>query len=194
LIGFAYLFQRYQTEKSANTSTATIEPTSVPVQLYNLTGDQLEQINIEDNFGNEINFYRDSASPNWVIAGMPADQADSGQIDTIISQLLSIKIQETLTESVPFESIGFVPPAYKFSMTTSDGTQVFTFIGSPTAIGSGYYARLDSGPIVILEKSSLDAILDWLKNPPLKPTSTPESTPSETGTSVAPGEQATPAP
>jgi hypothetical protein len=192
LVGFAWLFQRYQANKADN--VATITPTTAPVKLYSLTITEVNNINITDSAGNSIDLYRDPVSFNWAITDVPVDQGDSFQIESVSSQLLSIQVQETLTQSLPLDSFGLVRPAYTITMTSSDGTQVVTFVGSPTAIGYGYYVRVDSGPVVIVDKVVMDDVLNLLTNPPLLPTATPEVTPTGTGTPIAPVPQETPTP
>jgi Domain of unknown function (DUF4340) len=192
LVGFAWFFQRYQTNKANNVATAT--PTTSPVNLYNLANTPVDKINITDKAGDKIDFYHDSGSTNWAIAGVPVDQANSFQIESISTQLSSLQVQETLAQSPPLDSIGLVTPAYTITMTTTDGTQLITYVGSQTAVGSGYYVRVDSGQVVIVDKVVMDDILNLLKNPPLLPTATPEVTPTETAPPTESGGQGTPTP
>jgi hypothetical protein len=57
-----------------------------------------------------------------------------------------------------------------------------TIVGNLTATSSGYYmSRLGQIPVVIL-KSSLDAILDKIDNPPIFVPPTPSATPEWTDT------------
>jgi len=192
LVGFAWFFQRYQANKAENAATAT--PTTSPVNLYDLTNTQVNEINITDNAGDKIDLYRDSGSSNWAITGEPVDQADSVQIESISTQLFSLQVKETLTQTPPLDSIGLAIPAYTITMTTSDGTQIITYVGTQTAIGSGYYVRVGDGPVDIVDKAMMDDILNLLKNPPLLPTATPEATATETISPTDPGGQGTPTP
>lgn len=192
LVGFAWFFQRYQANKADDAATAT--PTTPPANLYDLTNIQVDEIKITDAKGDKIDLYRDSGSSNWAIADVPVDQADSHQIESISTQLYSLQVQETLTQTPPLDSIGLVTPAYTITMTTSDGTQLITYVGTQTAIGSGYYVRVDSGQVVIVDKVVLDDILNLLNNPPLLPTATPEVTSTETASPTEPGGQGTPTP
>ncbi len=192
LVGFAWLFQRYQANQTASVATAT--PTTSPAHLYDFTNTQVNEINIADNTGNKIDLYRDPESSNWAIADVPVDQADSFQIESLSTQLVSIQAQETLTQTPPLDSIGLATPAYTITLTTSDKSQFITYVGIQTAIGSGYYVRLDSGPVVIVDKVVMDDILNLLNNPPLLPTVTPAVTSTETASPTESGGQATPTP
>ena len=133
--------------------------------------------------GDKIDLYRDPETSNWAITDVPVDQADSFQIESISAQLFSLQVQETLTQTPPLDSIGLDTPAYTITMTTSDGSQMITDIGSPTAIGNGYYVRVDSGPVVIVDKVVMDDIIKLVNQSTLLPTPTPEVTSTETGIS-----------
>jgi len=192
LVGFAWFFQRHQANKAKNGATAT--PTTSPANLYDLTNTQVDNINITDNAGEKIDLYRDTGSSNWAITNVPVDKADSFKIESINTQLFSLIVQETLTQTPPLDSIGLVTPAYTITMTTSDGTQLITNVGTQTAIGSGYYVRVGSGPVVIVDKVVMDDILNLVKNPPLLPTATPEVTSTEIASPTEPGGRVTPTP
>jgi hypothetical protein len=192
LIGFTWFFQQYQAKKADIIATST--PTSSPVNLYDLANRQINEIGISDSAGNKIDLYRVSGTSDWAIAAVPADQADTFQIESVSSQLFSLQVQETLSQTPPLNSIRLDTPAYTITMTISDGSQLITYVGIQTAIGSGYYVRVDSGPIAIVDKVVMDDILNLLKNPPLLPTATPEVTTTETASPSEPGSQATPTP
>jgi hypothetical protein len=180
LVGFAWLFQRNQTENLNNAATAT--PTVTLPSVYDFHGKQVGLVEILDSTGDKVQFERDSESNQWSITGVPLDQVDSFQVGSILAQLFAITAQETLTQTPPLDSIGLVVPAYTINLTTVDGEIVNTHIGSQTPIGNGYYVRIDSGPIIIVDKQLLDDILELLKNPPLIATTTPEATTPEATT------------
>lgn len=192
LAGFAWFFQRYQASKADTGVTAT--PTVPPEYLYDLSNTDVKEIFITDSSGSKIDLHHDSAATNWSVTGIPEDKVDTSKIESVSSQLFSLQAQETFTQTLPLDSIGLVTPTYTITITTSEGTQINTYIGTETAIGSGYYARVESGQVVIVDKVVVDDILNLLKNPPLLPTPTPEASP--TGTAIT-GEQeiqATPTP
>jgi hypothetical protein len=192
LVGFAWLFQRYQNNKAETAVTAT--PTVPPTFLYDLNNTEVNEIKIADHSGGGVDLYRDLSSSNWAIAGVPVDQADSFQIESISAQLFSLQVQETLTQTLPLDLIGLDTPAYTITMTTTDGTRIITHVGTETAIGSGYYARVDSGRVVILDKVVLDDILNLVDYPPLLPTATPEVTITSTTSPIEQESQVTPTP
>lgn len=192
LVGFTWILQRSQSNKSDN--TATITPTVHLKNLYNLDSDQVEEINISDSSGNQIGFYRDSENKQWMITDAPVEQADSLQIESISTRLFDLQAQETLTQTPPLGSIGLVTPSYTITITIYDGSQLITYIGSETAIGSGYYVMVDMGQVEIVDNGAMDDILGLLSNPPLLPTPTPEEVPTENVSTSEPGTQGTDTP
>ena len=167
LVGFTIFLQRYQVSKTENTATAT--PTVPPVFLYSQGDVQVNDIKIADNTGKYIDLYRDLAASSWAIEGIPTDQADSSKIETINNELLSVQVQETLTQTLSLAAIGLETPAYTITLTTSAGVKWVTYVGMQTAIGSGYYVRTDNGQVMIVSKSAIDNILSLLQNPPCYP-------------------------
>jgi hypothetical protein len=173
LVGFAWILQHNQTNQQE--IVATTMPTTTAAYLYNLNGRQVDDINITDSSGNQVEFYLDSTSGNWVIRDKPTEQADSFQIESITAQLLVLQAVETLIQPPPLNSIGLELPTYTITLTTADGGQLVTNVGSITPIGSGYYVKVGTDKIVIVDKVVMDDVLSLLTNPPLLPTATPEA-------------------
>ena len=190
--GFVFIFQRYQAGKATDTATQT--PTAAAQKIYAITIAEVDRINIADNEGENITTYRDAETIKWVIAGIPLDKLDSEKIKTNNTQLLGLTVKEPLTEAPPLDAVGLDTPAYTITMTTMEGSKVFTYVGSVTPTGSGYYLRVATGPVVIVDKAVIDDAVGMVKNPPLLPTPTPETTATQTGTPVATQAPVTPTP
>ncbi len=192
LVGFALIFQRYQAKKSETIATST--PTAAPVMLYNLSGEEVDQIKIASANGEQIEFDRHPSTKNWMIANYPADQADSFQIESVSAQLFSLQAAEILTQTLPLDAIGLATPAYTITMTSTAGSQLVTYIGSVTPIGSGYYARVGTRNVVIVDKVVLDDVIKLLTTPPLVPTETPAASATGLALPLPSGTPGTPAP
>jgi hypothetical protein len=174
LAGFAWFNKRYQADKVKITSTPI--PTKALASIYNLEGIRVNEVTLLNSEGDEITFINNSGSDQWSIINIPADQADSFLIGSNLAQLFSIEAQETLTQTPPLDSMGLLIPAYTISIKSDGGEPVITYVGSITPIGNGYYLRVDSGSIAIVNKMALDNALNMLTSPPLTITSTPAST------------------
>jgi hypothetical protein len=171
LVGFAWILQHNQT--NTQESAATMTPTTIVAYLYNLGGKQVDSINIFDTSGNQIEYYLDPTIGSWVVRDLPIEQADSFQIESIAGRLFALQAVETLVEAPPLDSIGLATPTYTINMTTTDGGQLVTYVGAITPIGSGYYVKVGSDKIVIVDKVIMDDVLSLLTNPPFSPTATP---------------------
>jgi Domain of unknown function (DUF4340) len=192
LAGFTWVFQCYQVKKTDN--TATVTPTIALVNIYDLTGKQVNQVDLSDSSGTKVVFNRNSDSGKWSITNTPLEQADSFQIESNFAQLFAITAQETLTQTPPLDSIGLVSPAYTIHMTTTDGGIMNTDVGSITPIGNGYYLQVNSGPIIIVDKVVMDDVLNMITNPPLIATPTSVITITETVSPFNSGALKTPTP
>ncbi len=192
LVGFAFFFQRYQANKTANQPTSTSLATAQP--MYDLGGAAVTDVLISNQGGDTIELYRDAGKANWAIKGLPAKQADALTIDTAITSLLSLQVLDTLNQAPALDSIGLATPAYTIVLTTTGGQQVVTHIGSMNPVATGYYVQVGSGPVMIADNVVLDDVLKFLTTPPLVATPTPQASGTQVGTPLAPGLQATPTP
>ncbi len=192
LVGFAFFFQRYQSNKAAGQPTTTPQATAAP--LYNLGGAAVTDVLISSQAGDTIELFRDAGKANWAIKGLPPEQADALAIDNAITPLLSLQVLQTLSQSPALESVGLASPAYTITLTTADGQQVVTHVGSLNAVGTGYYVQVGSGPVMIADNVILDDVLKFLSSPPLVATPTPQASGTPNGTPLAPGLPSTPTP
>ncbi len=192
LVAFAVIFQRYQANQPDNSATAT--PTTPAVYLYNLGNVLISHIKIADKTGKYVDMYKDPLTGKWAIEGVPPEMADSSQIESLSSQLLGLQVLETLTQTLSLAAVGLDTPAYTITLTTSAGSQDISYIGMPTAIGTGYYVRDGNGPVLIVDKTALDSILGMLTTPPVLPTATPGVSPSPEISPTTPVSQETPTP
>ncbi len=176
LVAFVLIFQRYQANQPDNTATAT--PTTPATYLYNLGNVLISHIKIADKSGKYVDMYKDPMTGKWAIEGVPPEAADSSQIEALSSQLLGVQVLDTLTQTLSMAAVGLDTPAYTITLTTSAGTQDISYIGMQTAIGTGYYVRDGTGPVMIVDKTTIDSILAMLTTPPMLPTATPGVSPS----------------
>jgi hypothetical protein len=172
LVGFTWFTQKNQVNKATGTTTAT--PTSTKAYLFDIDSSQVSEVGIAASTGNQIGFAHDPETTQWAVSDLPADQADSFQIESVLAQLFSLQILETLTQTVPLDSVGLASPAYTITIKKTDGSQVVTHVGFETAVGSGYYVKADDGNVCIVSKVMMDDVLDTLTYPPILTTPTPE--------------------
>jgi hypothetical protein len=191
---FAWWYQGYQAKSGETAATTTVTPLSTAAILLSVDPNQVNGITITSNTGDKLSLYRDAGTTNWGVKDVPIDKVDTERLASVISPLLTMQVLEILSQSPTLASVGLDLPAYTISIDTEKGQQEVIFIGIPNAIATGYYARLGTGPILILDKVILDDFLKLITEPPLLATATPEVTETVSGTSVAPEVQGTPTP
>jgi hypothetical protein len=188
LVLLAWFVQRSQARQTAG--TATITPIATAENVFDLSNMTISEIIISNKNGKSVDFLYDSASTIWTIKDIPADQADSSQIESISKELNSLQVMESLLVNPPLDSIGLANPEYTITIRTAEGKQIVVYIGSLSAIETGYYIQVDSGPIMIVDKFIMDDVIKLLTEPPLIETATPDVT----GTLIAPESINTPTP
>jgi hypothetical protein len=117
--------------------------------------------------------------------------ADPGSAEAAASQVTTMRILDRLPEIAP-EAVGLDSPEYVVTVRFIGGVERIAQIGVITPTESGYYVRDANGGIVIVSRSSVDALLRLLTNPPYLETPTP--LPSTPEADTPSNETATPQP
>lgn len=153
------------------------EPTVTPglASLFDLQANPIVAARITDASGKAVAVEKD-ANGQWILTEPPNQPADTERIQTAITRAQGVSIVANVDVGPDLQAIGMDPPAYRIQLSLADGQEQIAFIGSLTAIGSGYYAHLDGGPMLIVNKYGVEGLLDIFKNPPILPTPTPSPT------------------
>jgi hypothetical protein len=181
---------------------ATEQATTTPqVMLFPdvQTVESIRSLKIESLQGEGIGFERD-ASGAWALTEPISDTVqapvDSTQLDGTLGALPGLSVVSALETTLDLNVIGLEAPAYTLSLELADSNRHVLLVGSATPTGTGYYVRLDGAPPVVVNKFSVDSILELVKTPPLLPTPTPvPGTTPEAGPTTPtpePGAPATP--
>ncbi len=104
------------------------------------------------------------------------EAADQGAVEAAASQILALRLVDAGPFDLKLADVGLQAPEYVISVTFSDGKTRVLEIGDPTPINTGYYVRLDQGPIQVIGLSGVDALTSLATNPPYPPTPTPAET------------------
>ena len=174
LAAFAWWFQTYQADRDEYLPTET--PTPARARVFSLSTTQVDEIGISSSDGSQVGFYRDPGTTQWAVRGEPVEQADAFQVEAVIGQLLALEIEETLPGNPALDSIGLAEPQYTITVMDSGGNQYILHVGVQTPIGTGYYAQLRSGEVVVVDNLVMDNVVGLLTNPPLLPTAAPAGT------------------
>jgi hypothetical protein len=109
----------------------------------------------------------------WALRQPMEAAADQGSSEAAASQVMTLRVLEKIVQIDP-ELVGLREPAYVLTVKFDNGTERTAHIGVVTPTESGYYAQnSDGGNVLIISKSSVDALLGLLTAPPLRETPTP---------------------
>lgn len=154
-------------------------PTATTVSLGTVIRSEqgsVTRIVIQASDGSSIEL--DKTSGIWqLITGEGSQPADPKAVDVAASGLLDLRILNKIAPAPEPTAIALEPPAYRFSITLSDGSQVNFDVGAKTVTQSGYYVQLSDKTVYVVPAYSIDSLVKFLANPPYLPTVTPQPTP-----------------
>ena len=157
----------------------TVEPGSEISYLFTAEDGLPTSIRIESKAGDTVEVAR-NAENAWALILPIEATADQGMAEAAASQVTTMQILDRLPDIDP-EIVGLTDPEYILVIKFTSGVERNVKIGVITPTESGYYVQNADGQIVIVSKSSVDALLGLLNNPPYLETPTPSSiAPSET--------------
>lgn len=181
LVGVAWYLGR--TKKEA---PATLTPTAGAKTLISVDEKSIASIRIQAAKGGVVAIGRD-ATGLWTVTEPKGGQTDTAKVEQMVSQLTSLQTTVSLNPTSDLGIFGLANASYAITVNMNGGKQYVLAIGDETPTSDGYYVRLDQNTPEVVNKYSVDTIIDLIKNPPFKPTETPTVTggtqlPAVTGT------------
>jgi len=174
VLATAVVIQQTQQRQAAQaTPTAGLEV------LFEVEGSDIIALRITSAEGDVVAVQR-AEGGEWTLSEPENAPADQDRVGSAITQAESLRVLSTLEEEPDAGVIGLEPPQYQVTITLGDGGRQTALVGSETPTGSGYYARLQDGPLRVVNKSSLDLLLELLTDPPVAATASPEAGVTET--------------
>jgi hypothetical protein len=160
----------------------TVEPSAEVSYLFTAEDGLPTSIHIESKTGDTVEVARD-ADNAWVMTQPIEAKADQASAEAAASQVTTMQIVDTIPDVDP-DIVGLTDPEYTLTIEFTSGVERKAEIGVITPTESGYYIRNANGDIVIVSRSSVDALLGLLTNPPYLETPIPPTlepaTPSNT--------------
>ena len=161
--------------------TVTLEPESQVSYLFTADDGLPTSIRIEAKTGETVEVAR-AADEAWAIILPIEAKADQAAAEAAASQVATLRVVDNVPDVDP-EIVGLSLPEYTLIISFTSGVERKAEIGVITPTESGYYVRNADGETVIVSKSSLDALLGLLTNPPYLETALPPT--PETGSETA---------
>jgi len=170
LVG-AYYYLNNREQPADIALTVTVEPAAEVSYLFTAEEGLPTSIRIESQAGEIVEVAR-NAENAWALILPSEATADQASAEAAASQVTTMQILDRLPEIDP-EIVGLTDPEYILVVKFTSGVERNVNIGVITPTESGYYVQNTDGETVIVSKSSLDALLGLLNNPPYLETPTP---------------------
>ncbi len=186
VIGLAVLVEKTPYFQPASTPTATSAPSLLKIPSGGINAIKLEVLQ-----GPTISV-KLIGGGGWVadqpLNAMP-DQANMAEVTTTLSTLQILVAPAT---SIPEAAAGLQSPAQTITILSGTNQQNVLKIGNSTPTSSGYYVQLDQNKPVIVDKGTIDRVIQLLTGIGATPTAPPQPSPATTVTPETPVPTATP--
>ena len=153
----------------------TVQPEDLVSYLFNSSDGTPTSIRVESKAGEVVELAR-NAENAWALVKPIAASAEQGSSEAAASQVTTIRITDHLSNISP-KDVGLDAPDYKLTIQFTNGVERIANIGVITPTGNGYYVG-SNNEIVIVSKSSIDALIGLLSTPPYAETLTPSPIPA----------------
>ena len=181
----AYYYLNNREQPADIALTLTLEPTTEVSYLFTAEDGLPTSIRIESKKGEIVEVAR-NAENAWALILPNEATADQASAEAAASQVTTMQILDRLPDIDP-EIVGLTDPEYNIVVKFTSGVERNVKIGVITPTESGYYVQNTDGETVIVSKSSVDALLGLLNNPPYLETPTPSPlTLTETSITLTP--------
>jgi hypothetical protein len=180
------VFLYFNSRKEPASTESTPVPDTEPSYLFQAAEGTPASILVRAKSGETVELAR-NAEGAWALKQPLEAAAEQGLSEAAASQVLTMRILDKITKISP-DLVGLKEPDYVLTVKFSNGTERSAHIGVVTPSGSGYYTQDTSGgDVLIISKSSVDALLGLLTTPPYLETPTPSLVPSgaESATATA---------
>lgn len=159
---------------SANTPTPSVSSES----LISLTDGLITSIQMTSSGGHGLTLKKEATGWMFAMDSEPpilADQTAAEQVSSL-AQGMRLTNSAITPTSTDLSGFGLDKPDYIYKVTTNSG-KILTFkIGHATILNDGYYLQKEDGTIAVVEKFSMDSLINLFAQPPLVLTATPTLT------------------
>ena len=172
--------------RARGTPTATAYPALIQLGPGHIT--RIDLKTSSGTFGIQLNL-----NGAWVFTDAQNTPADQGKIQQLLASLTGLQSSATLDIN-SLATFGLGTANQVLTIQTSNGTFVMK-IGKLTPTSGGYYVQIDKHAPVVVDKTSLDDVMNSMNREALLPaTATPLPGPIPTNGAGTPSPQLTPTP
>ena len=186
LLGVLLYLQRNPIQKDNGETTPTPQ-----IDLISFAEGDISAVRLKDGSGKEINLEKSSGG-TWALADPPVNLDNDSAVQSMLAQIAGLTALSELDNQVQADVLGLDPPLYTVAVTKTDGSLATILVGMETPTGSGYYLRVNDGPVYVVSKFNVDTILTPLTDPSSIATATPTLAATATQSVVQPTQTSVP--
>ena len=157
----AVIFQGNQDKVDLDTLSETSQSF-----LIDIGDSEIIVLEINGKDGSQVIVKRDLEG-SWVLVEPSGIDADETRIESAVSQAGQLTTISKFESKIDLADLGLDQATYWINPTLSNGEQKTAFIGNITPTNNGYYAYMNGAPLQVVNKFSVDSLLDILDNPPI---------------------------
>ena len=149
-----------------------VTPSPTPAPIFGITLDDVRALEIRGGADQVTRLTRTDGA--WRVA-LPEDvPADEVALAWTISELIRLEARQIVSEQVA-DPAAYALDVPALTMVIEAGTGTETIhVGRETPDGSAFYIQRQGDPrLYIIDHYKVDALLEWLVQPPYRPTPTP---------------------
>jgi hypothetical protein len=173
VIALAALIVLQRAPNSPLKPATTPLPTALPNMILGWKSADVSVFTAKSADGKEKSLTRNSDG-SWAYGALTIE---GGEVEQLLSELLATHIIAQMPVDLSLKDMLLETPAQVITLQSSDGRSLKIQIGSITPTQSGYYIRIDNNQAVVVNKGSLDTVLQLLDEVG-QPTPTPIPTPT----------------
>lgn len=160
-------------------------PTETPESILSLDAGDVQEVAVVGASGA---YTLTRVAGGWEVDDQPAGT----EVDSVVTSLANPTVLRVLPEDRDPNDYGFATPSLTVTLRTAAGDAHILHVGDDAPADPQVYVRLGgAGRIVLIGDYDVNRLKDWLTEPPLAPTETPDVTETPEGT-AEPVEDETP--
>jgi hypothetical protein len=170
---FVALFAYVWFVEAPKTPDQLATPTKPSPIVFQLNGMDVQSIEVRDlRTPRSVKITRVGSA--WQVEQPEPKPGDSGSIDTILGELVTLRATRVLTNVTDLAPFGFLTPTLEARLVMSNTIPYAITVGGKTPDQSNYYVTYTGDKqVFIVNSSTIDGMSAWLDAPPYLPTPAP---------------------
>ncbi len=171
LLGATFYLQKNPLPKN---EALTPSPTSAPRLLQGWESSDIAWMELKEGQGSSIQIEQDKTG-NWTLGDKGKEKVETGQAEQLRTEIAEMRTIAALPADYQLEAVGLQSPTRTLTIRDTKGKQITINVGSTDPTESGYYVQVASQAPVVVDKYTLDGIVDLFNKALPTPTPEPET-------------------